>query len=459
MDKINVKETKGEDNEILLMEIDETTISVQPTYKYQAYGLHNFKLIPEVQKYLTKEQIQDIEVVGNILPFKTNSYVINELINWNNVPNDPIFILTFPQKNMLKPEHYEEIDALLKQKADRIKINEVANKIRLQLNPNPGGQKKNIAELADGTPLPGIQHKYDETILFFPSQGQTCHAYCTYCFRWSQFVNMKGMKFATREINSIIQYLQENQEVTDIIFTGGDPLTMSPKLLASYIEPLLDADLPNLQTIRIGSKALTYWPYKFLMDPEAKEILNLFEKVVKSRKHLAIMAHFSHPNELETEAVREAIKRIRSTGAEIRTQSPVLNHINNNPQVWTRMWKEQVRLGMIPYYMFIVRDTGAQDYFAVTLEQSYNIYKKAVTNLSGLARTVRGPSMSCLPGKIEILGIQEVNKKKAFLLRFLQGRNPNWCYKPFFAEYDQNAIWIDDLKPIEGNNFFFEENT
>ena len=51
----------------------------------------------------------------------------------------------------------------------------------------------------NGKPLSGVQHKYPETVLFFPAAGQTCHAYCTYCFRWAQFVGVDELKFAARQ--------------------------------------------------------------------------------------------------------------------------------------------------------------------------------------------------------------------------------------------------------------------
>ncbi|RMF32346.1 MAG: lysine 2,3-aminomutase, partial [Bacteroidetes bacterium] len=210
--------------------------------------------------------------------------------------------------------------------------------------------------------------------------------------------------------------------------------------------------------IRIGTKSLSYWPYKYLTDRDADDLLRLFERIVKQGYHLAFMAHFNHPHELKTEAVRRAIARIRSTGAQIRTQAPIMRHINDRPALWKEMWMEQVKLGCVPYYMFIARDTGAQHYFAVKLERAWNIFRKAYQQVSGLARTVRGPSMSAYPGKVQILGISQVAGEKVFVLRFLQGRNPDWVHRPFFARYNPDAIWLDDLEPAFGEPcFFFEE--
>lgn len=131
---------------------------------------------------------------------------------------------------------------------------------------------------------------------------------------------MDGMKFATRESGLFQEYLRQHQEVTDVLITGGDPMTMKAKHLALYIEPLLNSDFEHIQTIRIGTKSIAYWPYRFVTDEDADDILRLFEKVTSSGKHLSIMAHYDHPTEIKTEIAQAALQRIRSTGAQIRTQ-------------------------------------------------------------------------------------------------------------------------------------------
>jgi KamA family protein len=428
--------------------------AMQPSPRFKAYTLANLGQIPQVQA-LDEETRFAMEVVGRVLPFRANNYIVDQLIDWARAPDDPIFKLTFPQREMLLPHHFESMAAALHRHAPPAEISQLAHRIRLALNPHPAGQlHDNVPEL-DGKQLEGMQHKYQQTVLFFPSPGQTCHAYCTFCFRWAQFVGMDELKFATRESTTLVSYLQAHPEVTDVLFTGGDPMIMKTRVLEAYIQPLLDADLPNLRNIRIGSKALAYWPYRFTTDNDADELMTLFRRVSSAGIQLAFMAHFSHPVELSTPAAHQAISRIRSTGAQIRTQSPILTHINDSPQVWSDMWKEQVRQGCVPYYMFVVRDTGAQHYFGLTLERAYRIFREAYKNVSGVARTVRGPSMSAHPGKIEVLGIHEIGGEKVFALRMLQGRDPDWVLKPFFARYDPEAIWLDDLKPALGEERFF----
>jgi len=273
----------------------------------------------------------------------------------------------------------------------------------------------------------------------------------------TQFDGMDEMKFAMREGEQLVQYLIEHPEISDVLFTGGDPMIMNAKMFSKYIDTLIDAKLPNLKTIRIGTKALSYWPYKFLTDSDSQEMLGIFRKITDNGLHLAFMAHFNHLNELSTDSVKSAIEQVRATGAQIRTQSPLLAHINDDAEMWAKMWTKQVQLGCIPYYMFVVRDTGAQHYFGISLIKAHDIFKKAYSTVSGLARTVRGPSMSATPGKVHVIGTAIVNDQKVIVLRFLQGRNPNWVETPFFAKYDENVIWLDDLKPAFTEKFFFED--
>ncbi len=422
--------------------------------EYRTYTLRNFREIPQL-KFLPEEKLFDIEVVARVLPFKTNNYVINELIDWDNYARDPIFCLNFPQKEMLSRDHFDSIAELIRSGADRPRISQVANEIRIEMNPHPAGQLEFNVPSYRGESLPGAQHKYRETLLFFPSRGQTCHAFCTFCFRWPQFAGISELKFAMKQTDLLIGYLTEHPEITDILFTGGDPMVMSAKNFEVYIDALLEADLPHLKNIRIGTKSLAFWPYRYVSDPDAEELLAVFRKIVDQGKHLAFMAHFSHPVELSTGIVQEAIGKIRKTGAQIRTQSPIMNHINADPAVWAAMWKKQVTLGMVPYYMFVARDTGAKDYFSIPLAEAWKIYRRAYSRISGICRTVRGPSMSANPGKVQVVGVTEVNDEEVFVLNFLQARKKEWVGHPFFAEYDEDATWLTDLKPAFGKSEFF----
>ncbi len=169
------------------------------------------------------------------------------------------------------------------------------------------------------------------------------------------------------------------------------------------------------------------------------------------------MGHYTHPRELETPVAQAAIQRVRRAGAVVRCQAPIVRHVNDKVRTWANMWRLQVQLGAVPYYMFVERDTGPKNYFEVPLAKSLEIFNQAFRLVSGLARTVRGPSMSATPGKVLVDGVAEVQGEQVFVLKFLQARDPDWVGKPFFARFDPDATWLDQLVPAFGvSKFFFE---
>ncbi len=422
---------------------------------FQSYTAENIQQLPQFDS-ISSEQLHAIKVVAEVYPFRVNSHVVENLIDWSNIPDDPMFRLSFPQAGMLSGEDFRTMSDLVLAGADPQIIKQEARKIQFRQNPNPAGQMELNTPKLDGELLHGLQHKYRESVLFFPLEAQVCHAYCTYCFRWPQFSGLENLKFANDSIDKLVKYLRHHPEVKDVIFTGGDPMVMTTNLIEKYMRPLLD--VPTLRTIRIGTKSLSWWPGRYTTDQDADRLIRFFEQIVASGKHLAIMAHMSHPREIGNPEVIEAIRRIRSTGALIRSQSPVVRHVNDDSEVWEEMWQKQVQLGVIPYYMFLERDTGPKHYFEVSLAEALDIYNGAYRQMSGLGRTVRGPSMSCSPGKVIVEDVTEINDEKLFILKFTQGRNPEWTNKTFMASFDDSAAWIDDLRPAFGDDSFFFES-
>ncbi|MFG2522010.1 KamA family radical SAM protein [Streptomyces sp. NPDC048527] len=401
---------------------------------------------------LSGEERLGLRAVAAVLPFRTNAYVVDEVIDWSAAPDDPIFRLTFPQVGMLPAPDLKQMAGLIAGEAPAAEVRRAAHEIRMRLNPHPSGQLDANVPVHEGRRLEGLQHKYPETVLVFPRPGQTCHAYCTYCFRWPQFVGEPELRIATDDMASTTAYLRAHPEVTSVLVTGGDPLVMSTEVLRRTVEPLLGIE--SVQSIRIGTKSLAFWPYRFVTDRDADDLLRLFAQVAESGRNLALMAHFTHPQELHPAVVREAMRRIRDTGAVIRCQGPLVRGINDSAEAWAGLWSETTRLGAVPYYQFVERDTGPQGFFGVPLARGYRIFRDAYAQVTGLARTVRGPVMSAMPGKVSVDGITEVGGEKVFVLHLIQARDPALVNRPFFAAYDEDATWFTDLKPAFGASQF-----
>ena len=431
---------------------------VGTTERFTLFRRDQLDQIKPLQR-LPRSEVEGIRAVSHVLPFAVNSYVIDELIDWARVPEDPIFQLTFPQREMLAPADFERIDGMVRSNAPQELIQAAAREIQLAMNPHPAGQRTlNVPVLGSAT-LPGVQHKYRETALFFPSRGQTCHTYCTYCFRWPQFVGLDDMKFAARETDGLVAYLRAHPEVSNVLVTGGDPLVMRTPVLRRYLEPLLTDELEHVTH-----------------DPHRDEVTRLLAASIPDRprrrrppaalrgdRGLRPASRLHGPLQPPARAgdrCRAAgngsCHRDRGRRAHARPHSSAAS--TTTPRHGRRMWSEQVRLGAVPYYMFVERDTGPRNYFEVPLARGWSIFREAYSQISGLARSVRGPSMSATPGKVVVDGVATVGKEQVFALRFLQARRPEWVGRPFFARFDPAATWLDQLRPaFDESEFFFAQ--
>ncbi|MFP3986811.1 lysine 2,3-aminomutase [Streptomyces sp. E11-3] len=417
-------------------------ISLETT-RFRAYGPRHIDEI--AQRYGMPGDMRDtVRLISEVLPFRVNEYVLDQLVDWARIPDDPIFRMVFPQRGMLREDDVRSLARLVDDPSAKKQLRAEVRRIRGGLNPHPSGQKQLNVPRSQGAEVPGLQHKYRETVLYFPGQGQTCHSYCTYCFRWAQFVGDADLRFASPTPDPLIAYLGEHPEVSDVLVTGGDPMVMSGERLRRHLQPLLDIE--TVRTIRIGTKSVAYWPYRFVTDPDADDTLRLFEQIVASGRNIAVMAHFTHPRELETEIARRALARIRATGALVYCQAPLVAHVNDDARTWSELWRAELAAGAVPYYLFVERDTGPYAYFKVPLAKASAIFRSAYRTLPGLARTVRGPVMSATPGKVVVDGVTETDRGRFFELRLLQARDPQLTGRPFRAHYSTTAAWLDELR-------------
>ena len=422
--------------------------SSQPDHpRFLSYDNKRIHLLPQLKRLdvITREGMLN---AAQIFPVKINSYVADQLVDWNAAPDDPIYRLLFPHPDMLSQWAKDEVNAIREGNFSKEETNDRLRNIRDQMNPHPAGQSSNVPKLGKKH-VDGVQHKYRETTLYFPKESQTCHSYCSFCFRWPQFVETSAPKFEANDLGVLKSYLQKTLSITDLLLTGGDPMVMNSRRLGNLCDVLLHPDLKHVSTVRLGTKSLSYWPYRFLTDPDSEQFLDHLKRLTQAGKHVAIMVHINHYREMQTDAFRKSVAALLATGATLRSQAPVIRHVNDDAEVWSKMWMLQTNLGIQPYYMFVERDTGAVDYFSIPLVKAHEIYKAAVSTVSGLARTARGPVMSTDPGKIQILGPVQVNGKRALALTMLQARNPDLVNVPFLAKYSETATWIDQLEPFD----------
>ncbi len=432
-------------------------------------GLSGFRAVCEVLKQhdIVLSDIKERELFIEVYAFLATKHILNT-IDWENYQTDPVFQLVFPQPNMIDKKVVDEYSSI-ENDVERMKM---VVEYRDKTNPHDGKQILNRPSFywEDGAleAIDGGQHKYPQVFLLFDKTTQGCYAYCTYCFRHAQVRGDEDM-FIQNDVQQVHNYLKKHKEVTDILITGGDAGYMPYSRLKEYLGPILeDPELMHIRNIRIASRALTYEP-SVVLNSKYDDILKLFGKLIDHGVQVLWMGHFSAPKEFLNIHTLAAIRRLRAHRINIRSQSPMMNHVSlfmdengkvdtdRSAQNWIDLGNILMMLGMNFHSIYCARPTGEHDYFTAPLADMNTIFSKIYRSLPSIGRPSRYITMTSSAGKTSLMGTVDVNGKKAFALKFNEARNMEWLDKVYLAEYDETENTIEKLKPFEGGEYFYKD--
>ncbi|HEV2373715.1 MAG TPA: lysine 2,3-aminomutase [Streptosporangiaceae bacterium] len=376
---------------------------------------------------------EKVRAVAAVTGFGVTSYVADELIDWAAAPDDPLWRLMFPAEDMLDGT--------------------VTGPTTSQPGTGaPGRQVQAAARQAGGRPLaagpqpgecvlPGAHRISHDTVLIYLPAGP---GYGLACPGAAHPPRRAAPALAPGDVGRLAACLAGHPEVS-MVEVAGDALAMPACTLRGYIEPLLAAG--HLAAIQLPTRALACWPHRFLAGPDADDTLRLFTQATEQGTTVMLMACFTHPRELEPDPATRAAARVRATGAMICTSGPLTGTVNDDPLTWAGLWRAQTRAGMVPHAMTIQHITGPAVHYQVPLARAHDIFAAAYASVTGLARTVRGPVMADGHATICLDGTTQAGTQKLFVLRHLQARDPHLAGQPFFAAYDPQAAWPDQLHP------------
>lgn len=432
-------------------------------------GLHGFKIICGIleENGIVLSDIKERELFLEVYAFLATKHILST-IDWDNYQKDPVFQLIFPQPGMIDKKIVEEYSKI----EDDVERKKMVEAYREKTNPHDGKQILNRPSFysEDGAleSLDGGQHKYPQVFLLFDKTTQGCYAYCTYCFRHAQVRGDEDM-FIQNDVHQVHEYLRKHKEVTDILITGGDAGYMTYSRLNEYLGPVMeDPELMHIKTIRIASRALTYEP-GIVLNSKYDTTLGLFKKLIDHGVQVLWMGHFSTPKEILNIHTIAAIRRLRAHGINVKSQSPMMNHISlfmdkkgkvdvdKSAQNWIDLAHVLIMLGMSFHSIYCARPTGEHGYFTAPLADMDKIFSKVYRSLPSTGRPSRYITMTSSAGKTSLMGTVEVNGKKAFALKFNEARNMDWLDKVYLAEYDEKENTIEKLKPFEGDHYFYKE--
>ena len=286
------------------------------------------------------------------------------------------------------------------------------------------GERKN-------TKLPGLQHKYANTVLLL--SANVCSMYCRHCFR-KRMVGLTNDEIMSR-FHEAFAYIASHPEVNNVLISGGDALILPTPVLGRFLAEL--SKLPHLDYIRFGSRMAVTLPERILHDPE---LLELFRAYSTKNRRIYLHTQFNHPREITPQAT-EAVNRVIRSGVVVNNQTVLLRDVNDTPEVLADLQRNLVRIGVNPYYVFQCRPVKrVKSHFQVPLAEGYRIVAKARGMLDGLSKRFRY-AMSHERGKIEILGILG----DEMFFKHQQARDPKDASRFFKRKLDETAGWLDEL--------------
>lgn len=228
--------------------------------------------------------------------------------------------------------------------------------------------------------MPGLIHKYQGRALWLASNR--CVSYCSFCMRRRIAGNLSLAPFATEEkIKNVLSYLSENQQIREIILSGGDPLVIPQKNLTMIIAGLakLQKD-KKLDIIRIHTRVPVDKP---------QLIKNWHYQLLKKIKNPYIFIHINQASEI-TQETKKVVDDLRQKSyALILGQSVLLKGVNDSVQTLCDLFSEIVKSGIIPYCLYQNDPVPWAQHFTVPIIDAINLWQQVRPRLSGLAATAK----------------------------------------------------------------------
>ena len=200
-------------------------------------------------------------------------------------------------------------------------------------------------------PAPGVLHKYHGRVLL--TLTGACAVHCRYCFR--RHYPYSDANAARANAQGAIDYLQRHPEVTEIILSGGDPLSLADNRLQSLVARL--TSIRHLKRLRIHSRLPVVLPER--VDQE------LLDWMSTPRFEVVLVIHCNHANEIDVQ-VRNAMHQLRAAGVTLLNQSVLLRGVNDRLDVLLELSERLFDAGVLPYYLHQLDPVQGAAHFAVS---------------------------------------------------------------------------------------------
>ncbi|MFO7952404.1 MAG: glutamate 2,3-aminomutase [Bacillota bacterium] len=220
------------------------------------------------------------------------------------------------------------------------------------------------------SPLPAITRRYPDRLII--KVTNQCAMYCRHCQR-RRSIGEKDLATPQEQLKEAIDYIRKNEEVRDVLMTGGDGFMIDNQTIAWLLDEL--DSIPHVEIKRLGSRTLVTMPQR--VDEELCRILS---------DHLPVYVntHYNHPLEI-TPRAQEACFKLARSGVNIGNQTVLLNGVNNDPFVMRKLCQELLKIMVRPYYIFHAKAVRGTSHFRTKIEEGIEIMENLRGYTSGLA--------------------------------------------------------------------------
>ncbi|MFP4459559.1 MAG: lysine 2,3-aminomutase [Candidatus Zixiibacteriota bacterium] len=187
------------------------------------------------------------------------------------------------------------------------------------------------------SPVPGLTHRYPDRVLLLITDQ--CSMYCRHCTR-RRFAGHTDKPMPSHKIKKAIEYIKQNEQIRDVLISGGDPLVFSDSKLEEIIKSI--REIEHVEIIRIGSRTPVVMPQR---------ITPSLVKMLKKYQPIWINTHFNHPWEITDESSR-ACEMLADGGFPLGNQSVLLRGINDCVHVQKKLVQGLAKIRVRPYYIY-----------------------------------------------------------------------------------------------------------
>ena len=216
--------------------------------------------------------------------------------------------------------------------------------------------------------LPGVLHKYKSRFLL--TLTGACAVHCRYCFR-RHFPYQENLPKNDDWLN-IKNYIEANPDINEVILSGGDPLTLSNRKLALWLERL--ASLKQVKILRIHSRVPIVIPNRI-----DEELISLLKN---SRLRIILVVHSNHASELDDFTCSKLLQ-LSAKHITVLNQAVLLKGVNDSAQTLIDLSYRLFEARVMPYYLHVLDKVKGAQHFDLIPSEIDDIYRDVLANLPG----------------------------------------------------------------------------